>query len=353
MSAPGRCEAERAAPGAPAPAEALQAALQRCAAGWHPQATRVAALQRLSGGASQESWRFELRDDDDRRLDTLVLRRAPPGAERRGAGRCPLADEARLIALAAAAGVPVPPLVAVLAPGSAPGPGYLMRHVPGQTLGRRIVDDPALAGARRGLARQCGQALARIHAIDAAAVPGGLRRAPAAVELAHYAAQHRARGWPKPVFALALRWLAEHAPPAPPRLTLVHGDFRNGNLIVDETGLRAVLDWELAHFGDPMEDLGWLCVPSWRFGRGERPVGGFGTREDLFAGYAEAGGTVDPARVRYWQLLGTLKWGLMCESMAQAHLSGAEPSVERAAIGRRASETEIDLLDQLAEEATR
>jgi aminoglycoside phosphotransferase (APT) family kinase protein len=337
-----------AAPGA----EALRERLQRGAAAWHPRAARVAALRRFSGGASQETWGFELRAADETLLDALVLRRAAPAA-RRTDGHPSLADEARLITLAGAAGVPVPALVAELEPTLGLGPGYLMRHVPGQTLGRRIVDAPELAEARRRLARQCGQALARIHALDPAGLPAGLRRAPAAAERAHYAAQHRARGWAKPVFELALRWLGDHLPPEPARLRLVHGDFRNGNLIVDAHGLRAVLDWELAHLGDPMEDLGWLCVPSWRFGRLDLPVGGFGTRDELFAGYAEAGGEVEPARVRFWQLLGTLKWGLMCESMAQAHLSGDEPSVERAAIGRRASETEIDLLDQLAGEAAR
>jgi aminoglycoside phosphotransferase (APT) family kinase protein len=132
---------------------------------------------------------------------------------------------------------------------------------------------------------------------------------------------------------------------------LVHGDFRNGNIVVDASGLRAVLDWELAHLGDPMEDLAWISVPSWRFGHHDLPVGGIGTRDELFAGYREGGGTVDAARVHYWEVLGTLKWGVICEGMAAAHLSGAERSVERAAVGRRASETEIDLLDMLAPRA--
>jgi aminoglycoside phosphotransferase (APT) family kinase protein len=131
-------------------------------------------------------------------------------------------------------------------------------------------------------------------------------------------------------------------------LAPVHGDFRNGNLMVGEDGLRAVLDWELAHWGDPMEDLGWLCVNSWRFGKLELPVGGFGTREQLFEGYAEGGGVVDAARVHYWEVFGTLKWGVICQSMAHAYLTGAERNVERAAIGRRASEAEIDLLMLLA-----
>ena len=77
----------------------------------------------------------------------------------------------------------------------------------------------------------------------------------------------------------------------------MHGDFRHGNLIIGPDGVRAVLDWELAHLGDPMEDLGWICVNSWRFGEIDKPVGGFGTREELFAGYEAAGRRVDPERV--------------------------------------------------------
>ena len=215
--------------------------------------------------------------------------------------------------------------------------------------GRDRHVDPA-AGAREGLAHQCGEALARIHGIDVEALPA-LRRAPPAVELAHYEAQYRSHGLHKPVFELALQWLKTHGPTDSGRLGLVHGDFRNGNLIVGENGLRAVLDWELAHLGDPMEDLGWLCVNSWRYGRHELPVGGFGTREQLFAGYAEAGGVVDAARVHYWEVLGTLKWGVICQSMAQAYLTGAERTLERVAIGRRASEAEIDLLVLLAPRA--
>jgi aminoglycoside phosphotransferase (APT) family kinase protein len=176
-----------------------------------------------------------------------------------------------------------------------------------------------------------------------------VRRAPAAAELALYRDLYRSYDEPRPVFELTLRWLGDHLPAEAPDLALVHGDFRNGNLMIGPDGLRAVLDWELAHLGDPMEDLGWICVNSWRFGRIDRPVGGFGTRADLFAGYAEAGGgTVDPARVTFWEILGTLKWGIMCMGMAASFQSGADPSIERGAIGRRSSETEIDLLRSLA-----
>jgi aminoglycoside phosphotransferase (APT) family kinase protein len=209
---------------------------------------------------------------------------------------------------------------------------------------------PGLAAARQGLARQCGAALAALHRVDFDNLPR-LRRGTPRAELAHFEAIHRGHGTARPVFELALRWLAQRVPGDPPAPCLVHGDFRNGNLVVDAEGLAAVLDWELAHLGDPMEDLGWLCVNSWRFGRIDLPAGGFGAREDLFAGYASAGGKVDPGRVHWWEVMGTLKWGIMCESMAHAWLCGAEHNVELAAIGRRASETEIDLLRLIAPRA--
>jgi aminoglycoside phosphotransferase (APT) family kinase protein len=175
-----------------------------------------------------------------------------------------------------------------------------------------------------------------------------LRRMTVATEIAELERDYRSFGCPRPVFELTLRWLRDHDPGPSDEVTLVHGDFRNGNLIIGPDGVRAVLDWELAHTGDPMEDLGWICVNSWRFGEIDRPVGGFGSREELFAGYEAAGRSVDPARVMFWEVVGTLRWGVMCCGMMQRFRTGPEHTVERAMIGRRASETEIDLLRLLA-----
>jgi aminoglycoside phosphotransferase (APT) family kinase protein len=325
---------------------ALQHGLNSLAQRLRAGGSGVSSLQRLSGGASQETWSFVVQAPQQDDLP-MVLRRAPEYAAARAADSLGLQAEAQIIEQAARAGVPVPAVPLVLQPDMGLGEGYVMQHVAGETLGRRIVGDERLAGARKRLARQCGQALARIHAVASESVPA-LRRASAADELAYYEAKHRDHGTTKPVFELALQWLKQHRPQPRAHLCLVHGDFRNGNLMVGEDGLRAVLDWELAHLGDPMEDLGWLCVNSWRFGRHDLPVGGFGTREDLFAGYVEAGGALQADSVHYWEVFGTLKWGVICESMAMAYLSGAQRNVERATIGRRASEAEIDLLYLLA-----
>ena len=316
-------------------------------AGPHAPRCSVTGVSKLSGGASLETWRFDLVEGAS--STPLILRRLPvtaaPGG--RDAACVSLVTEAALLALAAQAGVPVPRVRLVLQAQHGLGEGFVMQRIEGETLGRQIVRDARFAAARQDLAYACGQTMARIHQIAPKKLPV-LREAAAAAQLAHYRSMHRRHATSRPVFELAFQWLQQHAPPAPTHPVLVHGDFRNGNLIVDSCGLRAVLDWELAHLGDGMEDLGWICVNSWRFGQHALPVGGFGKREALFAGYRSAGGTVDATRVHYWQVFGTLKWGIICEGMAHAHLSGAETNIEKAAIGRRASEAEIDLLELLA-----
>lgn len=313
---------------------------------------RITRLRRLSGGASQETWALGFAADAGADTD-LILRRSPPGGHHRSSANAGLAAEAALIDLAGRHGVPVPAIHRVLTPADGLGSGFVMQCLQGETLGRRVATDPALATARETLAWQCGQTLARLHAIPPEAVPAdlGLRRAGPADELAHYRGWHARHATVRPVFQLAFRWLQDRLPADPPRPMLVHGDFRNGNLMIDAQGLRGVLDWELAHVGDPMEDLGWLCVPSWRFGQFERPVGGFGTLDQLVAGYEAAGGRADRERIHWWTVMGSLKWGVICESMLQAWLTGAEREVEKAAIGRRASEAEIDLLTLIAPQA--
>jgi aminoglycoside phosphotransferase (APT) family kinase protein len=323
----------------------MEALLGRCVGSWCPGATGVVRAVRLSGGASQETWSFDILHPGGN--IGAILRRAPQGygaAPSRAAG---LNAEAVLMQLAHDAGVPSPRVLHVLQPQDDLGTGFIMERVEGETIPRKILRDEQFAPARPKLARQLGGVLAGIHGLALSQLPE-LRRMTAAEEIAELERDYRSFDWPRPVFELALRWLRERDPGPSEQVTLVHGDFRHGNLIVGPEGLRAVLDWELAHIGDPMEDLGWICVNSWRFGEIDKPVGGFGSREELFAGYEAAGRRVDPARVIFWEVMGTLRWGVMCCGMMQRFRIGPEHSVERAMIGRRASETEIDLLRLLA-----
>ena len=227
-----------------------------------------------------------------------------------------------------------------------------MDFVDGETLARRLLRDAEYASARAALPGQLAGALARIHAIDPTLPelaflprpPSGA--SPAAAELARYEQIYRAiTPDPHPALELAFRWLASRTPaPATPRV--VHGDYRIGNVIFGPEGLRAVLDWELAHVGDPMEDVGWLCVRSWRFGADERPVGGLCAREEFFAAYERAGGApLDPATVRWWEVFGNLKWAIICIMQARTFLDGAVKSVELASLGRRVVEMEFELLE--------
>ncbi|MFI4936050.1 MAG: phosphotransferase family protein [Caulobacterales bacterium] len=322
----------------------LEAQLDALARRHFAGASGIARLTRVTAGATQEIWRFELVENGTQ--TPLILRRAP-GGERVSPNATGLEVEAELLRLAAKAGAPVPAVRHVLTPEDGLGHGFIMSFVEGETLGGRIVRDPRFEAVRPLLARQCGEIAARIHTIDPAAVPS-LKRADPADLLQQMRLGYQATGWPRPVIELAFRWLDEHLPPPPAKPSLVHGDYRNGNMIFSQEGVAAVLDWELAHVGDPMEDLGWICAHPWRFGGNDKPVGGFGEREDLYDGYEAAGGAkVDRAHAKFWEVFGSLRWGVMCAGMTAA-FRAADPSVERAVIARRASENEVDLMRLLA-----
>ena len=310
--------------------DAITAALERLGLG------PVCGVTLLTGGASMETWAFAAGGAP------LILRRRGAVEEAHPARKPPLALEAEVIAAAAAHGVPAPKVVRVCTPEDGLGEAYVMRRVAGETLGKRIATDPAFAPARAVLARQCGAALARIHATPP---PAGLATLDARATLASYEESWRASGAVRPAIEAAFRWLDRRLPEVAAH-TLVHGDFRNGNLMVSpETGLVAVLDWELAHIGDAAEDLGWICTNSWRFGQTARRVGGFGDLADLLAGYEEAGGTpISPARIDAWQLLGSLKWGVMTTIMHARWANDPAAGPERAVIGRRLSECEADVV---------
>lgn len=317
----------------------LQAVVDRHLGAGH----RVENATRLTGGAASTTWKFDVTAESPGR--TLILRLSQGGAQiSTGIDK---RVEAEVLEVATGNGVPAPEVVFVLDPQDELGDGFAMEYIGGESIPRKILRDDAFADVRTCLAQQCGRILAAIHTSDVSAIPD-LPSLDAATQLAEYESIYLTYGERVPVFELALRWLERHLPDRP-AMQLVHGDFRNGNfLVTPDAGINAVLDWELAHVGDGMEDLGWLCVNSWRFGNRDKPVGGFGERRGLFEAYEEVSGrVVDERLVRFWEIFGTLRWGIMCLYLAFEHLDGSERSVERAAIGRRVSETEIDLLQLL------
>jgi aminoglycoside phosphotransferase (APT) family kinase protein len=298
-------------------------------------ADHVSDLTRLSGGASRDTFRFRADGRD------LVLQRQRPGTagiEGESVER-DMGVEAALIRAAHRAGVTVAEVVAASTDETILGAPFLvLQALEGETIARKILRDEIYADARRNLIPQCAASLARLHAIPTHAVDGLVEVEP----VARYRELLDTFGQPHPAFELAFRWLDAHRPDAGSSV-IVHGDFRLGNLIVGPEGLRAVIDWELAHLGDPAEDLGWLCVKAWRFGS-RHPVAGIGDYDDLLDAYAAAGGAgVDRVTLRWWEVMGTLKWGIMCIMQTHAHLSGLAVSHELAAIGRRVCENEHDL----------
>ena len=300
----------------------------------------ITDMRRVTGGASRETWLFDAVHDST--VHPLVLRR-DPAINNSTTDR---STEYELIAAAHAAGVAVPRVVALVRPEHGLGSGFMMQRVDGETIPRKILRDDDYAAARSVLTAQCATTLAAVHAVPVASLP----------KLDVQGAEAQLKQWrkfldgfnePHPAFELALRWMRERIPPArAPQL--VHGDYRNGNFIVGPEGLRSVLDWELAHLGDPIEDLGWFCVRAWRFGNNDKPAGGFGSITELLDAYERAGGRrPSDDELRFWIALGTLKWGGICMVQAFTHLNGAVRSVELAAIGRRVAENEWDLLNIL------
>lgn len=267
----------------------------------------------------------------------LILRRDPPQApDPEGMSR-----EADCLRVCARAGVPVPALVANGDGTDGVGSPYLlMERLDGETLPHRLLRDVRWASVRPRLVEQFGEVLGRIHAIDPAELPLLQDQGDALTRLREI---HAGFGEARPAMELIFRRLARTRPEPVP-LSVVHGDFRNGNLIVDEGGVRAVLDWELAHLGDPREDLGWLCARAWRFGAAAE-VGGLGSFDQLLASYGRATGvSPDPAAVRWWEALACARWAVFCRIQAERHLSGTEQSVEMAILGRRRAEAEHDAL---------
>lgn len=253
--------------------------------------------------------------------------------------------EARLIQEAARAGVRVPE---VLAWDRSEGI-VVSARVEGESIPRRILrrveSNPELGSQ---LTQDCAMAMAALHRVPAEPFESllDLGEPERYVEVLEETLE--TLSVPHPTFRLGINWLVRNSPPRCASSTLVHGDFRNGNILVDEQGLAAVLDWELAHRGDPMEDLAWLCLRTWRFGNDEAEAGGFGSLDQLSAAYRDAGGEWREDAFRWWTVARTIWWGLGLARQVQAFLDGQVQSIVLAASGRRVVELEYDLLELIA-----
>jgi aminoglycoside phosphotransferase (APT) family kinase protein len=312
---------------------------------------QVKALQPLFGGACQDNYKVELAFSGgefagDRRM---VLRSDANQSLPDSLNR---AQEFQVIQAAVAAGVRTPPARWLSEGLVRPGAGaYFLDWAEGEAIGRRVVKHPELAAARESLPEALAAELAKVHTVTRASArglaidrEGQAGKGPAASALAHARMMAGRMKEPHPAVELGLRWCADHVP-ASEEETLVHGDYRTGNFLVTPAGLSAVLDWEFAHFSDPMEDVGWICVRDWRFGQNQLPAGGLATRQRFYDAYAKASGrAVDPAKVHWWEVMGNLRWAVGSVMQGERYLSGEESDLELIAIARRAVEMEYEAL---------
>ncbi|MBL8672699.1 MAG: phosphotransferase family protein [Alphaproteobacteria bacterium] len=319
-------------------------------------AVSLTGARRLSGGAIQENWAVDL-DSEGGSLDgrhALVLRGDAPSGVAVSRSR---AEEFALLEVAFAAGVTVPePLLLCVDARVVGVPFYLMRRASGTAAAFRMVKDPAVAAKADALAERLGEELARIHAIrpdDPAmrarlAFLGEPPANAALARVAEYRAHLDALPTAHPVLEWGLRWLERHAPPQVPA-TLCHGDFRTGNYMVDDGQLTALLDWEFASWSDPMEDLGYICAKAWRFGATGKRLGGIAPLDPFKRGYARVAPAGLPwGQLDYWEIMGTVRWGLVAVQQGERHISGGQASLELALTGRMVAEMEQDLLLQIA-----
>ena len=275
--------------------------------------------------------------------ERLLVRRAAASVMHRHT--LTLADEFAVLQAAHEAGVTVPRPYGYIAD-LAGREAFVMERLEGETIGRRIVQKPELATARERLPVQMAEELAKIHAIPPERVPflPEARLERMVVELDEVDEPH-------PAVELGLWWLREHRPAARPAV-VVHGDFRIGNLVVREDGLAGVLDWEFAHLDDPVRDMAFSLVRAWRFGVGDRRLGGVGEVAPYLERYNEVTGRdVRPEELDYWEVAGNVGWAIGCLTQARRHLSGLDRSVELAILGRLSAEVEYEICHLLEAKA--
>ncbi|HEY7269808.1 MAG TPA: phosphotransferase family protein [Dehalococcoidia bacterium] len=283
----------------------------------------VSGISRIPGGASRETWTFDAtwREKGKYVERGFIMRRDPTGSLLESDRDV----EFRIYQTMAKTDVPVPPMYWIEPSGAnLQRPFFVMGRVAGQTNGG-VLMSPAYAGSREEVARQKAAILARIHRADWRSLGADdfLGAAPEDCAQAEIDRWERIMRQdmlePQPVLELAFRWLKRNKPKAP-AVTIVHGDYRTGNFLFDEANITAILDWEMVHLGDPLEDVGWLGIRSWR--QGTELSGGLVEPRRFYQMYEEAGGfPVDLKSILFWEVLGNVK-------LAVIFLTGGRSLVE-------------------------
>ena len=300
---------------------------------------KIKNLVPLTGGASADINRIIFEDNKE-----FIVRRSI--VKDKAVMAIPKNMEAKIQKIVKEYGAPVPEIIMEFSEGAEIGEGYVMQSVGGETIPRKILRDDSYKNIRNKLPYEIGKSLAQIHKTKLEKLQD-LEEITFSESLEKLFIIYESFDQPQPVFDLAFKWL-ENQKILDYEEVLVHGDYRFGNFIISEKKLESIIDWELAHIGNPMEDLGWLCVRSWRFGNVNKRAAGLGDVDDLIAGYeSNSKIKIDKSQLDMWQLYGSLKWGIICMVQTFAHLSGAVKSLEKAAIGRRVSETEFDLMNMI------
>lgn len=312
----------------------------------------ISNVARIAGGASRETWSFDARwqQSGDTIERAFILRRDPPASLLDGNNDL----EFELYSAMADGGIPVPPVYWIERDGAAlDRPFFIMGRVPGATDARTLVTAPQYADARPAITRQKAEILANIHRLDIDRLATIDRPASGAES-----ANHEIARWeltlradtlePQPVLEMAFSWLKRHTPPPPAHLALVHGDYRTGNFLYDETGITAILDWEMAHAGDPIEDLGWLMIKSWRWAGDDR-VGGLCSRDEFIALYEQAGGVkVDREALKFWEVFGNVKFATLFLTGTKSIIEGKTPDLLLAVTSFIQPGLEVELLELIA-----
>ncbi len=317
-------------------------------------AVTITAAALLGGGAVQENWRLDVTVDGGPHTGAHAWLMRTDAAQRLALSLDREAEFAVLVAAHAAGVLVAAPIVRCVDASVIGRPFLIQAFVAGQAQARQIVRHPELANFGDRLAGVLGQALAKIHAVTP--MDGRLSvlpipmQSPAKVLVAGLKAALADASQHRPALEYSLAWLDTHAP-ATPRITLVHGDYRTGNYMLDGTKLAAILDWEFAHWGDPLEDIGWLCARCWRFGNDEQSqeAGGIGSRRAFYEAYQKAGGEkINEQSIAYWEVMAAAKWAVIAILQGDRYLSGGETAIELALTGLMAPEMEFDALDGIA-----